>query len=58
MPQDEITVTEYIAKAKDELDAFAKNWEVQRQLAPHLYPASLSAADWGEQELAGRFGQC
>jgi len=53
-----MTVEQYIAKAKKELDTFAATWHRQCELAPNCYPQTLSEGEWGEQELASRFGQC
>lgn len=51
-----MTVQEYVAKAKAELDAFQKNWEEKMIEEPQNYPAELEEGDWGDQELADRFG--
>lgn len=51
-----MTVQEYVAKAKAELDAFQKNWEDKMKTEPDNYPADLDEGEWGDQELASRFG--
>ena len=51
-----MTVQEYVAQAKAELDAFQKNWEDKMIKEPQHYPAELEEGDWGDQELASRFG--
>ena len=51
-----MTVDEYTDMAIAELKEFRKNWHEQHKKTPETYPAELDEIDWGEQEMASRFG--
>lgn len=51
-----MNVKEYVAIAKAELDSFQRNWEEKMVSEPGNYPSDLEEGEWGDQELASRFG--
>lgn len=52
-----MTVDEYVAKAKQELDLFAANYQNMKAIAPNCFPESQLESEWVEQERAARFGE-
>lgn len=51
-----ITVQEYVALAKADLDKFQKTWETGMKNSPDMYPEKLPKNEWREQEMAARSG--
>ncbi len=51
-----MTLPEYIKVAKAELDEFQKRYEKGNAEEPVNWPMEMDEGEWGEQELAGRFG--
>jgi len=51
-----MTIQEYIAKAKDELDKMMDFYLSENVKNPVNYPLDMSEDEWCDQELAMRFG--
>lgn len=44
-----ITLEEFVARTKAELDAFADNWKKEHAKAPDDWPMEMSLGEWDEQ---------
>jgi hypothetical protein len=51
----EITLNEYVEKAKQELDKFKQEWSEHHNEDPRNWPMCLGEVEWMEQELSHRF---
>lgn len=51
-----MTLYEYIKQAKKELDAFAERFIEGNKIDPDMWPIEMKEEEWGEQEMASRFG--
>ena len=51
----EITLDEYVERAKQELDEFKQEWIEHHKEDPENWPMHLGEVDWMEQELTHRF---
>lgn len=48
-------ISEYIKKAKEELDNMEKTFVDSNKNDPKMWPLEMSEGEWGDQELAYRF---
>jgi len=48
---------DYIEKAKKELDDLQNQFVESNKKDPDMWPLEMEETDWGDQELAARFGQ-
>lgn len=55
MRNKEITLDEYVEKAKQELDKFKQEWIEQHKEDPRNWPMRLGEGEWIQQELSHRF---